>query len=97
MLEKANSLKFEDRPIPTLKSPHDVLINVKFTGICGSDVHYWKDGAIGSFVVNEPMVLGHESAGVVQEIGQDVKTLKVGDRVWYVHPAWHKIAEDVVG
>ncbi|KAK8194323.1 hypothetical protein M8818_007512 [Zalaria obscura] len=81
VLQKANSVTFEDRPIPQLKSPYDVLVTVKFTGICGSDVHYWTHGAIGSFVVKSPMVLGHESAGIVTKIGDKVTTLKEGDRV----------------
>lgn len=81
MLEKPNSVKFEDRPIPKLQSPYDVIVNVKYTGICGSDVHYWVEGAIGHFVVKDPMILGHESSGVVSEVGDKVTTLKVGDRV----------------
>ncbi|TKA70917.1 putative D-xylulose reductase A [Cryomyces minteri] len=81
VLEKAGSVKYEDRPIPELKSPYDVLVNVKFTGICGSDVHYWVHGAIGHFIVRDPMVLGHESAGIVTEVGSSVTTLKKGDRV----------------
>lgn len=74
-------MKFETRPVPELESPHDVLVNVKYTGICGSDVHYWVHGAIGHFVVKSPMVLGHESSGVVSAVGSGVKTLRVGDRV----------------
>lgn len=54
---------------------------IKWTGICGSDVHYWQHGGIGSFILKEPMVLGHESAGVVAQVGDSVKSLKVGDRV----------------
>jgi D-xylulose reductase len=50
-------------------------------GICGSDVHYYTHGAIGHFVVKEPMVLGHEAAGTVIEVGPEVKYLKAGDRV----------------
>jgi len=50
-------------------------------GICGSDVHYYRHGAIGPFVVKHPMVLGHEASGTVIEIGNGVKHLKVGDRV----------------
>lgn len=38
VLEGVHQVKFEDRPIPELKDPHDVLVNVRFTGICGSDV-----------------------------------------------------------
>lgn len=67
--------------MPKLSSPHEVLVAVKWTGICGSDVHYWKHGGIGSFIVKEPMVLGHESAGVVSQVGDQVTSLKVGDRV----------------
>ncbi|PGH23803.1 chlorophyll synthesis pathway protein BchC [Polytolypa hystricis UAMH7299] len=81
VLEAVHKVKFEDRPVPTLKNPHDVLVNVKFTGICGSDVHYWQHGSIGPFVVKEPMVLGHESSGIVTEVGPAVTTLKPGDRV----------------
>lgn len=54
---------------------------MRATGICGSDVHYWTHGRIGHFVVEEPMVLGHESAGVIVSVGPDVTSLKVGDRV----------------
>ncbi|KAJ5631726.1 uncharacterized protein N7484_011826 [Penicillium longicatenatum] len=81
VLQGIHQVKFEDRPIPELKNPHDVLINVKYTGICGSDVHYWEHGAIGSFVVKDPMVLGHESAGIITQVGSAVSSLKVGDRV----------------
>ncbi|KAI9682351.1 MAG: hypothetical protein M1817_000405 [Caeruleum heppii] len=81
VLEKANHVKYEDRPVPELKSDSDVLVNIKQTGICGSDVHYWHSGAIGSFVVRAPMVLGHESSGIVSKVGSAVKSLKEGDRV----------------
>lgn len=81
ILEGIKKVKFEERPIPEIIDPYDVLINVKYTGICGSDVHYWEHGAIGSFVVREPMVLGHESSGIVSKVGSGVTTLKVGDQV----------------
>ncbi|KAL2003392.1 hypothetical protein VTN02DRAFT_4038 [Thermoascus thermophilus] len=81
VLEGIHKVKFEDRPVPELKDPHSVLVNVKFTGICGSDVHYWEHGAIGQFVVKDPMVLGHESSGIVAKVGPLVTTLKVGDKV----------------
>lgn len=81
MLNKPFDVSFEQRPIPTLKSTHDVLVSVKQTGICGSDVHYWTEGGIGSFVVTSPMVLGHESSGIVQAVGSAVTSVKVGDRV----------------
>ncbi|KAK7624129.1 hypothetical protein IWX50DRAFT_671236 [Phyllosticta citricarpa] len=81
VLEKPGSVKFEDRPVPEIKDPHDVIVNVQYTGICGSDVHYWSHGRIGDFIVKSPMVLGHESAGLISAVGPAVKSLKVGDRV----------------
>ncbi|KAK2754749.1 hypothetical protein FQN54_006882 [Arachnomyces sp. PD_36] len=81
VLQGIHKVKFEDRPVPELKDPHDILINVKYTGICGSDVHYWDHGSIGQFVLKEPMVLGHESSGVVAAVGSAVTSLKVGDQV----------------
>jgi len=81
VLNKPNDVTFEERPVPTLKTEHDVLVAVNYTGICGSDVHYWVHGAIGHFVVKDPMVLGHESAGTIMEVGPAVKHLKAGDRV----------------
>lgn len=81
ILNKPNDVGFVDRPKPSLASPNDVLVAINYTGICGSDIHYWVHGAIGHYVVKEPMVLGHESAGTVVEIGEKVTTLKPGDRV----------------
>ncbi|EGE00668.1 xylitol dehydrogenase [Trichophyton tonsurans CBS 112818] len=81
VLDGVRKVRFENRPVPALKDAHDVLITVKYTGICGSDVHYWDHGSIGPFVLKEPMVLGHESSGIVAEIGSAVQSLKVGDRV----------------
>eukprot|EP00126_Sphaerothecum_destruens_P006798 Sdes_comp19533_c0_seq2m11125 len=50
-------------------------------GICGSDVHYWKHGKIGTFILEQPMIMGHESAGTVVKVGSQVTSLRVGDRV----------------
>jgi D-xylulose reductase len=72
---------FEQKPRPTIQSPHDVLIAINYTGICGSDVHYWAEGRIGSFILTKPMVLGHESAGTITAVGSAVTSLKPGDRV----------------
>jgi NADPH:quinone reductase-like Zn-dependent oxidoreductase len=47
-------------------------------GICGSDVHYLVEGRIGDFVVNEPMIMGHEASGIVAKVGKNVKHLKEG-------------------
>ena len=81
VLERARQLALRDIDLPDDLGPSDVRISVDTVGVCGSDVHYYTHGKIGPFVVKEPMVLGHEAAGVVAEVGSDVKHLKVGDRV----------------
>ncbi|KAF8339025.1 xylitol dehydrogenase [Cantharellus anzutake] len=80
VLKGVESTAFEERKIPEIGA-HDVLVEVKKTGICGSDIHYLAHGRIGDFVVKEPMVLGHESAGIVVATGSLVKDLKVGAKV----------------
>jgi len=57
------------------------LINIKEVGVCGSDVHYYNKGRIGDFIVKKPIILGHESSGIISEVGYKVKGFKVGDRV----------------
>ena len=47
-------------------------------GICGSDVHYWQAGRIGDFIVKAPMVMGHESSGIVTALGEGVTHLRAG-------------------
>jgi len=59
----------------------EVVIRVKAVGICGSDIHFYKEGKIGKFVVEKPLILGHEAAGEIVEVGKGVKERKVGDRV----------------
>jgi D-xylulose reductase len=81
VLEQKHQLALRDITIAEHLGPHDVRIAIRVVGICGSDVHYYEHGAIGSFVVREPMVLGHEAAGVVVEVGAAVSQLRVGDRV----------------
>jgi D-xylulose reductase len=81
VLEKVKALSVRDIDIKETLGPNDIRINIKSVGICGSDVHYYMFGAIGSFVVKQPMVLGHEAAGVITEVGANVRNLKVGDRV----------------
>ncbi|PMD36494.1 GroES-like protein [Hyaloscypha variabilis F] len=67
---------------PMEKPGHgDVLLHIKTTGICGSDVHFWKRGAIGSLKVEGNCILGHEAAGIVLEVGEGVTTVRKGDRV----------------
>ena len=81
VLEKVRELSLREIDLPTTVGPDDVKIKIDTVGVCGSDVHYYTHGRIGSFVVNAPMVLGHEAAGVVVEVGANVHNFKVGDRV----------------
>ncbi len=81
VLEKKDVLALRDCNVAEWLGPHDVRIALRTVGICGSDVHYYTHGAIGQFVVREPMILGHEASGVVVEVGAAVTTLKAGDRV----------------
>ncbi|KAE8358129.1 alcohol dehydrogenase [Aspergillus caelatus] len=81
VLRAVKDVAIEDRPKPELKDDYDVLVHVAQTGICGSDVHYWQRGRIGDYKLTGPMVLGHESSGIVVETGSKVSHLKAGDRV----------------
>ncbi len=78
-LDSVQKLSERDLFVPKM-GEKQVLVKVKAVGICGSDVHYWEKGNIGSFVVREPMILGHECAGIVEDAGGAVR-LKRGDRV----------------
>ena len=80
VLEGKKEFKLEDRPKPEPKAG-EVLVQVDYVGICGSDLAYYENGRIGDFVVKEPLVLGHEVAGTVVEVGEGVTTHEVGDRV----------------
>ena len=85
VLEKKDDITLRDFPAIDREEedlgPRDVRIKMHTVGICGSDVHYYTHGRIGPFVVNAPMILGHEASGTVIETGSDVTTLSVGDRV----------------
>jgi L-iditol 2-dehydrogenase len=80
-LHKPGDLRIEEVERPKIAKPDDVLIRIKAVGVCGSDVHYYERGRIGTFVVTEPLILGHECSGEVVEVGPEVRNLKPGDRV----------------
>ena len=80
VMNGVGQMGYTERPIPTPKDD-EVLVKLEYVGICGSDLHYYETGAIGSYVVEPPFVLGHEPGGVVVEVGKNVKHLKVGDKV----------------
>jgi L-iditol 2-dehydrogenase len=74
------TLQIEERPVPS-PGPHEVLIEVAAVGVCGSDVHYYRNGRIGDFIVEEPMILGHELSGRIAAVGDGVDAGRVGQRV----------------
>jgi L-iditol 2-dehydrogenase len=80
VLLEPSEFELQDRPRPS-PGPDDVLVNIRDVGICGSDVHYYEHGRIGNYVVEDPLVLGHESAGEVVEVGDNVDGFEPGDRV----------------
>jgi L-iditol 2-dehydrogenase len=77
LLKEYRHLEYTDFPKPDL-GPDEVLLNVKATGICGSDIHGY-DGSSGRRI--PPLVMGHETAGMIVEVGENVKDWKPGDRV----------------
>ena len=81
----SHDLRLVECPIPQL-APHDCLVHVRATGICGSDVHFWKHGRIGPMVVTGENGLGHESAGVVVGVGESVTRFKPGTYYSPLHP-----------
>ncbi|RJL03963.1 NAD(P)-dependent alcohol dehydrogenase [Paracoccus aestuarii] len=81
VLERKGQLSLREIALDQPMGPGDVRIAVHTVGICGSDVHYYTHGRIGPFVVEAPMILGHEASGTVTEVGAEVTHLKPGDRV----------------
>ena len=80
VLHSPEDMRLEEVPMPQIK-PEDALVKVKSVGVCGSDVHYFRHGRIGSFIVKDPMILGHECAGEVVSVGAEVNNVEPGDRV----------------
>lgn len=70
----------ETRATPA-PGPHEVLVEVRAVGVCGSDVHWYRDGHIGSTWVASPLVLGHEASGVIVAVGSDIADERIGARV----------------
>ena len=80
VLRGSEVLVLEERPVPT-PEPDEVLIQVLSVGVCGSDVHYYRHGRIGPYVVESPLVLGHELSGRIVAVGSEVDPARVGQRV----------------
>jgi L-iditol 2-dehydrogenase len=80
VLHGVGDLRVEEHPMP-VPGPNEVVVEIRSVGICGSDVHYYEHGRIGDFVVSSPMVLGHESSGVVVDRAPGVTVPRIGQRV----------------
>ncbi len=81
MLTGIREMEMKEVSTPELKNDTDVLVKLKVVAVCGSDVHYYVSGKIGSQVVQYPFPVGHECAGVVEKVGSAVTRVKEGDRI----------------
>lgn len=79
-LHGVEDLRLVERPLGPL-APGAVRVGFRAGGICGSDMHYFRHARTGDFVLTEPLVLGHELAGVVEAVGEGVTGLAPGTRV----------------
>lgn len=97
VLFAAHDVRIQERPVPD-PAADEVLVRVTSVGVCGSDVHFFHDGHLGDWSVDEPLVLGHESGGVIVAVGADVDPARVGERVSIEpqHPS-HTSAETLRG
>ncbi|MGE2833743.1 NAD(P)-dependent alcohol dehydrogenase [Mycobacterium sp. SMC-4] len=80
VLVAPETIEMQERPVPTPQAG-DVLVRVSSVGVCGSDTHYYRHGRLGSFVVESPLVLGHEAAGTIVGVGAGVDSARIGERV----------------
>jgi L-iditol 2-dehydrogenase len=80
VLTGVGEIAIEERAVPRPQCD-EVLIRVAAVGVCGSDVHYYREGRIGDFVVDAPLILGHEVSGRIAAVGADVDAGRVGQRV----------------
>lgn len=80
VLRSVGTVVLEERPVPTCAAD-EVLVQVHSVGVCGSDVHYYKHGRIGDYVVDAPLVLGHEVSGTIVAVGSAVDSARIGRRV----------------
>jgi len=86
VLTGIRQMEIRDVPEPKIEKDNDVLLKIEVVGVCGSDVHYYETGRIGSQVVQYPFIVGHECSATVKAVGDSVTRVKVGDQV-AVEPA----------
>lgn len=81
VLTGIRQMEMREVPMPEIRNASDVLIKMERVGVCGSDLHYYTDGKIGSQVVKYPFPVGHEGSGTVVAVGDSVSNVKVGDQI----------------
>ncbi|MFA6135514.1 MAG: alcohol dehydrogenase catalytic domain-containing protein [Phycisphaerae bacterium] len=81
LLTGLQQVRIDQVPEPKIQRDQDVLLRVDVVGVCGSDVHIYKEGRIGTSIAELPWIVGHESACTVAAVGKGVRALKVGQRV----------------
>lgn len=81
VIHPPHELRVEETAAPPALGPQDVQIRIRAGGICGSDLHYYQHGGFGTVRIREPMILGHEMAGMVEAVGSGVQSVAVGDVV----------------
>ena len=86
VLTGIRQMELRDIPKPVISKEMDVLLKIEVVGVCGSDVHYYETGRIGTMVVEYPYLVGHECCATVEAVGSGVGRVKVGDEV-VVEPA----------
>lgn len=79
-LHAPRDIRISERPVP-VPAADEVLVKVTAVGVCGSDVHFYQDGHLGDWTLDEPLVLGHESGGVIVAVGAQVDAARIGERV----------------
>lgn len=79
-MTKLDHMEIREIPVPEPKKG-EVLVELEYVGICGSDVEYFHHGRCGNFIVDGDFMLGHECAGTIVKLGEGVTSLKIGDRV----------------
>lgn len=80
VIHSARDLRVEDQPKPE-PGPGEILVRIARGGICGSDLHYYQDGGFGAVRVREPMTLGHEVSGHIEQLGGGVTGFDRGELV----------------
>jgi L-iditol 2-dehydrogenase len=88
VLAGKRKLKLIDAPVPGIRAKNDVLLKIEAIGICGSDIHYYTRGRIGTQIVTYPFRIGHECSAIVVDAGRSVKRVRPGDLVAVDPAVW---------